>query len=350
MKNLSLPMPDLQRGFSKFGLLMMLVLLVSGLTFGLKILPVYLDHNFVKGVAKDLIADGRAAALTQGEIREEIANGLRINNVRDFNLNSVTLERENAEPVLVIEYERRVPLVANIDVIISFDDRIEYMMAPLRHLEKGVAYQFKDAALAEQALTHRSANRLNNERLEFLGDSVLGFLIAEELSLRFPLAPEGELSRMRAGLVNQQSLADIATRLGIGELLILGPGELKSGGRQRASILADALEAVLGAIYSDGGLDACRACVLRLFDGQFLKHISSELHKDAKTQLQETLQARALPVPRYEVVTVEGTDHEQIFVVSCHVTLLPDATTGKGRNRRLAEQDAAGQALRAIES
>lgn len=125
MKNLYLPMPDLQRGFSKFGLLMMLVLLVSGLTFGLKILPVYLDHNFVKGAAEDLIADGRASTLTQGEIREEIANGLRVNNVRDFNLNSVTLERENAEPVLVIEYERRVPLVANIDVIISFDDRIE---------------------------------------------------------------------------------------------------------------------------------------------------------------------------------------------------------------------------------
>jgi len=125
MKNLYLPMPDLQRGFSKFGLLMMLVLLVSGLTFGLKILPVYLDHNFVKDVAEELIADGRAATLTQGEIREEIANGLRVNNVRDFNLNSVTLERENAEPVLVIEYERRVPLVANIDVVISFDDRIE---------------------------------------------------------------------------------------------------------------------------------------------------------------------------------------------------------------------------------
>jgi hypothetical protein len=125
MKNLNLPMPDLQRGFSKFGLLMMLVVLVSGLTFGLKILPVYLDHNFVKGVAEELIADGRAASLTQGEIREEIANGLRVNNVRDFNLNSITLERENAEPVLVIEYERRVPLVANIDVIISFDDRIE---------------------------------------------------------------------------------------------------------------------------------------------------------------------------------------------------------------------------------
>lgn len=125
MKNLYLPTPNMQRGFSKFGLLMMLVLLVSGLTFSLKILPVYLDHNFVKGVAEELIADGRAASLTQGEIREEIANGLRVNNVREFNLNSITLERENAEPVLVIEYERRVPLVANIDVIISFDDRIE---------------------------------------------------------------------------------------------------------------------------------------------------------------------------------------------------------------------------------
>ena len=154
---------------------------------------------------------------------------------------------------------------------------------------------------------------------------------------------------MRAGLVNQQSLADIANRLGIGELLILGPGELKSGGRQRASILADALEAVLGAIYCDGGLDACRACVIRLFEGLFLTQISSELHKDAKTQLQETLQARALPVPRYEVVSVEGTDHDQTFVVSCHVSLLRQATIGRGRNRRLAEQDAAGQALQAIE-
>ena len=118
-------MPRSQRGFSKSGLLMMLIVLVSGLTFGLKILPVYLDHNFVKGVAQELIANGSAATLTQNEIREEIANGLRVNNVRDFNLSSVTLARENAEPVLVIEYERRIPLVANIDVIISFDDRIE---------------------------------------------------------------------------------------------------------------------------------------------------------------------------------------------------------------------------------
>lgn len=125
MKISHISMQQSQRGFSKLGLLMLLVLLVSGLTFGLKILPVYLDHNFVKGQAEELIADGRAATLTQNEIREEVANGLRVNNVRDFNLNSISLVRENAKPVLVIEYERRIPLVANIDVIISFDDRIE---------------------------------------------------------------------------------------------------------------------------------------------------------------------------------------------------------------------------------
>jgi len=224
------------------------------------------------------------------------------------------------------------------------------MSVPLRQLENGVDYQFNDVDMALQALTHRSANRQNNERLEFLGDAILGFLIADELSRRFPAAPEGELSRMRAGLVNQQSLADIATRLGIGEMLILGPGELKSGGRQRASILADAMEAVLGAIYQDGGLDACRCCVVRLFQGQFLTQISTELHKDPKTQLQETLQARGLTLPRYEVVTIEGTDHEQTFIVSCHITPLQQATVGRGSNRRLAEQDAAEQALRALDS
>jgi len=224
------------------------------------------------------------------------------------------------------------------------------MTASLRKLENGIGYCFKDAGIARQALTHRSADRHNNERLEFLGDAILGFLIAEELSVRFPDAPEGELSRMRARLVNQQNLADIAAAVGIGELLILGPGELKSGGRQRASILADAMEAVLGALYQDGGLEACRDCVLRLFEGQFLTQISTELHKDAKTQLQETLQARGLPVPRYEVLAVEGTDHEQIFVVSCRVIPLQQATVGRGRNRRLAEQDAAAQALNAIES
>lgn len=224
------------------------------------------------------------------------------------------------------------------------------MSESLRQLEKGVDYRFTDVDIALQALTHRSANRQNNERLEFLGDAILGFLIADELSRRFPEAPEGELSRMRARLVNQQSLADIATRLGIGGLLILGPGELKSGGRQRASMLADAMEAVLGAIYVDGGLDACRHTMVRLFEGQFLTHISTELHKDPKTRLQEIMQARGLTLPRYEVVTIEGTDHQQTFVVSCHIALLRQATVGRGSNRRLAEQDAAEQALRALES
>jgi len=223
------------------------------------------------------------------------------------------------------------------------------MSASLLQLERCIDYHFKDAALARLALTHRSADRQNNERLEFLGDAILGFLIAEELSRRFPEAPEGELSRMRAGLVNQQNLALIAVRLGLGELLILGPGELSSGGRQRASMLADALEALCGAIYCDGGLDACRACVLRLYEGQFLTPGSAALSKDAKTQLQELLQSKGLPVPRYEVLAIEGSDHAQIFVVSCQVKPLEHPTLGKGPNRRQAEQDAAGLALRAMQ-
>lgn len=223
------------------------------------------------------------------------------------------------------------------------------MGASLLQLEKSISYHFEDDVLATRALTHRSAGSPNNERLEFLGDAILGFLIAEELSTRFPDAPEGELSRMRASLVNQQNLADIATKLGIGELLVLGPGELKSGGRQRASMLADALEALLGAIYSDGGIDACRACVLRLYEGQFLKQDSPVLSKDAKTRLQELLQAQGLPVPRYEVVAIEGTDHDQTFVVTCQIKPLPQPTQGRGRNRRHAEQEAAGLALQALQ-
>ncbi|MEY3667177.1 MAG: hypothetical protein RL572_717 [Pseudomonadota bacterium] len=224
------------------------------------------------------------------------------------------------------------------------------MATKIAQLERALAYRFRNATLAQLALTHRSANRRNNERLEFLGDAIIGFLIAEELSLRFPEAPEGELSRMRARLVNQQTLAAIAQQLQIGEQLILGPGELKSGGRQRVSILADAIEALLGAIYLDGGLSACRDCMLQLFAGEFLTQPAEELRKDAKTALQELLQARSLPVPEYEVVAVEGTDHEQNFVVQCRTALTPQAMTGSGRSRRLAEQDAAGQVLQALQS
>ncbi len=224
------------------------------------------------------------------------------------------------------------------------------MTASLVQLQKALAYRFKDASLAELALTHRSAGRHNNERLEFLGDAIIGFLMADELSTRFPAAPEGELSRMRARLVNQQTLAEIAQRLHIGELLILGPGELKSGGRQRVSILADAMEALLGAIYLDGGMDACRACTLQWFDQEFLAWPTQELRKDAKTALQELLQSRSLPVPEYEVVAVEGTDHQQNFVVHCRTALTPQGMSGSGRSRRLAEQEAAGRVLQALTS
>jgi ribonuclease-3 len=222
------------------------------------------------------------------------------------------------------------------------------MATSIAQLERALAYRFKNATLAQLALTHRSASRQNNERLEFLGDAIIGLLIAEELCSRFPEAPEGELSRMRARLVNQQTLAAIAQRLKIGEQLILGPGELKSGGGQRASILADAMEALLGAIYIDGGLSACRDCTLLLFAGEFLTQPAEELRKDAKTALQELLQSRSLPVPEYEVVAVEGTDHEQNFVVQCRTSLTPQPMTGTGRSRRLAEQDAAGRVLQAL--
>ncbi|MGB4249054.1 MAG: ribonuclease III [Pseudohongiellaceae bacterium] len=218
----------------------------------------------------------------------------------------------------------------------------------VRQLEQGIAYRFSDQSLAELALTHRSADKHNNERLEFLGDAILGFTIADELLHRNPQAPEGELSRLRSRLVNQQTLADLAAGLQLGELLVLGPGELKSGGRQRVSIVADAVEAVLGAIYLDGGLEACRAVILTLY-GELLEHGALGVTgKDSKTRLQELLQAKALPLPVYKVISIDGEAHEQIFVVSCTISMLPEYTVGKGSNRRIAEQQAAENALQAL--
>lgn len=218
----------------------------------------------------------------------------------------------------------------------------------VRQLEQGIAYRFSDQSLAELALTHRSADKHNNERLEFLGDAILGFTIADELLHRNPQAPEGELSRLRSRLVNQQTLADLAAGLQLGELLVLGPGELKSGGRQRVSIVADAVEAVLGAIYLDGGLEACRAVILTLY-GELLEHGTLGVTgKDSKTRLQELLQAKALPLPVYKVISIDGEAHEQIFVVSCTISMLPEYTVGKGSNRRIAEQQAAENALQAL--
>jgi len=222
------------------------------------------------------------------------------------------------------------------------------MTVNVRQLEKNFSYRFADRTLAELALTHRSAARVNNERLEFLGDAILGFLIADELLRRFPESSEGALSRKRSLLVNQQTLAEIAVRLELGEILVLGPGELKSGGKTRESILADAVEAVIGAIYLDGGLEVCRKVVLSLYYDLLDNDSSSVTAKDSKTRLQELLQARCLPLPVYKVLSIDGEEHQQNFLVSCQISLLSECTLGQGVNRRVAEQQAASQALEAL--
>ena len=201
-------------------------------------------------------------------------------------------------------------------------------------------YRFRDPALADLALTHRSAGRPNNERLEFLGDALLGAVVAEMLYDAHPRASEGELSRLRAQLVNGQALAALARELELGDGLKLGPGELKSGGFRRDSILADAFEAMIAAVYLDSGFEACREAVRGLFAQRIADLPKSS--KDAKTRLQEWLQARGLPLPVYELTGSHGEEHAKIFEVSCSVAepavLRADAS---GPSRRAAEQDAA---------
>jgi ribonuclease-3 len=193
-------------------------------------------------------------------------------------------------------------------------------------------------------MTHCSAAKENNERLEFLGDSILNFLIADFLYDRFPRAQEGKLSRLRAILVKGETLAELARELEIGNHLILGPGELKSGGYRRTSILADAFEAVIGAVYLDGGLEVCRKLVASLYQDRLEALTSEVLLKDPKTRLQEYLQARQLPLPDYQVNAVSGESHDRIFQVQCVINDLPSGI-GIGRSRRKAEQDAATQVL-----
>lgn len=215
------------------------------------------------------------------------------------------------------------------------------MIKPAEDLGDALQYQFSDTSLLQAALTHRSAGNQNNERLEFLGDAVLGFVIAETLYTTYPDATEGELSRLRASLVKRESLADIARRLNLGEYLTLGSGELKSGGHRRESILADALEAILGAILLDGGYAACRACIQRLFAQPIEELPAAAQLKDPKTRLQEYLQARKLELPVYQVTAVQGKAHKQRFSILCTVATLDRTTTGEGTSRRKAEQAAA---------
>jgi ribonuclease-3 len=212
-------------------------------------------------------------------------------------------------------------------------------------LRERFGYVCRDAGLIEAALTHRSAASLNNERLEFLGDAVLSFVVADLLYQRFPAAPEGDLSRLRAGLVNGEVLAVIAAEIGLGDWLVLGGGELKSGGFRRRSILADAFEALLGAIYLDGGLEPARSVVLGLLEPRLSSLPTAEELKDPKTRLQEALQGRGLALPLYSVIAVSGEPHQQTFRVRCALPALELAAEASGSSRRRAEQEAARQVL-----
>jgi len=214
----------------------------------------------------------------------------------------------------------------------------------LQWVEAQLGYHPRDAALLLRALTHRSAGGAHNERLEFLGDAVINLVAADLLYQRFPEADEGALSRLRAGVVNGESLARVAARIGLGDVLLLGPGELKTGGYRRESILADAFEALCGAIYLESGLEAARGVAVRLLaDGVAELAAQAEL-RDAKTRLQEWLQARGLPLPRYTVEAVAGEPHAQHFDVRCEIDSPSTQAHGAGSSRRRAEQ-AAAQAL-----
>ncbi|MFN2288517.1 MAG: ribonuclease III [Chromatocurvus sp.] len=215
----------------------------------------------------------------------------------------------------------------------------------LANLERIIGYAFSERTLLSQALTHRSVGRFNNERLEFLGDSVLNHVVAENLFNAFPRAREGTLSRMRAEVVRGETLAVVARELSLGDYLSLGPGELKSGGQHRDSILADSLEALTGAILIDGGMDACRQFLLNILGDRLQALQDIDLDKDPKTRLQEYLQARSLPLPEYELLDVSGDDHDQEFRVCCRLVKPKSATEGVGRSIRRAEQAAAKTAL-----
>jgi ribonuclease-3 len=211
-----------------------------------------------------------------------------------------------------------------------------------------LGHSFSDQQLLRIALTHRSFGSPNNERLEFLGDGILDCAIAAALFHRFPNLPEGDLSRLRANLVNQDALHQLAVSLNIGQALRLGEGELKSGGALRPSILADALEALFGAIYLDAGFPAAQAAIDRLYAPLLAKLKPGEFQKDAKTRLQEWLQGRKKALPRYHLLETTGAAHDQRFEVACEIESPSLRTVGQGSSRRIAEQVAADKALKEL--
>ncbi|MCE2571435.1 ribonuclease III [Motilimonas eburnea] len=214
-----------------------------------------------------------------------------------------------------------------------------------QRLARRLGYEFKDTKLFLQALTHRSANGKHNERLEFLGDSVLSFVISTDLYKRFPNINEGDMSRMRATLVKGNTLAEFGREFELKDCLILGPGELKSGGFRRDSILADTIEALIGAIYLDSDIETVNRLVLSWYKSRLDIIKPGAGQKDAKTNLQEFLQAHKRDLPEYKVIDIKGEAHNQEFTVECVVLGLPEPALGKGTSRRKAEQAAAKKAL-----
>ncbi len=222
------------------------------------------------------------------------------------------------------------------------------MESDLNRLYKVIDYTFNDVSLVKQALTHRSKGADNNERLEFLGDSILNFVIANELFRLYPSLTEGELSRLRAILVKGETLAEIAKEIKLGNFVLLGQGELKSGGFRRESILADAFEALIAAIYLDKDLSQATAFIIAKFDSRLRDKALHECTKDPKTQLQEWLQSHKHPLPVYELVDAKGEQHNQTFYIECQVEGFDIRVTGIGSNRRKAEKDAAIKFLAAV--
>jgi ribonuclease-3 len=217
-------------------------------------------------------------------------------------------------------------------------------------LQKRLGYHFKNKALLERALTHRSASKTHNERLEFLGDAILGMVVADILYNKFPNEGEGTLTRMRSSIVKGDTLAELAKELELGELIQLGSGELKSGGFRRSSILADVVEALIGAVYLDADLAESERLIHQWF-GKRIEKLDPTYHpKDNKTQLQEYLQAKKLPLPVYTVENITGKAHQQQFEISCQISLLTEKILSSGTSRRLAEQQAAKIALEKIHS
>jgi ribonuclease III len=216
-------------------------------------------------------------------------------------------------------------------------------------LEEAIGYKFEDETFLEIALTHRSIGQGNNERLEYLGDAVLGFIIADAIFKKFSQASEGELTRLRASLVKGETLAKLGRELKLGDYIKLGPGEMKSGGWRRDSILANTLEAIIGAVYLDSDMDVCRQCVISLYR-QLLSEISPDkLIKDPKTALQELLQSRRHELPVYHVLSEFGDAHERVFNVGCEIKDQNISVQAEGRSKRIAEQLAAEKALFALE-